>query len=158
MSLTSTISLISGWDEFCWDIKIILMGLSEFKRSAACMKVLIVFSPKMKERVAAAPYFSKTKFKVNAWQLPLAAMTQFQGNGKKTENESLNLFFFIDLYNKFIERKVIMFKAAALIVILCCLTQDKALGGMVNVCSNIKDCAGCTQSYVHIFSFREQCR
>ncbi|KAI6234729.1 Lipase, class 3 family-containing protein [Aphelenchoides fujianensis] len=31
-------------------------------------------------------------------------------------------------------------------------------GGMVNVCSDLKDCTSCTQSYVHIFSFREHCR
>ncbi|CAD5235197.1 unnamed protein product [Bursaphelenchus xylophilus] len=30
--------------------------------------------------------------------------------------------------------------------------------GMVNVCSDLKSCEECTQSYVHIFSFREHCR
>jgi len=31
-------------------------------------------------------------------------------------------------------------------------------GGGVNVCSDIKDCATCADSYVYIFSFREHCR
>ncbi|KAK0407560.1 hypothetical protein QR680_019266 [Steinernema hermaphroditum] len=30
--------------------------------------------------------------------------------------------------------------------------------GMVSVCSDVKDCAACTQSYVNIFAFREHCR
>ncbi|KAI1718940.1 lipase (class 3) domain-containing protein [Ditylenchus destructor] len=30
--------------------------------------------------------------------------------------------------------------------------------GMVNVCSDIKDCVKCTDSYVNIFAFREYCR
>lgn len=33
-----------------------------------------------------------------------------------------------------------------------------AEAGMVNVCSDLKTCEQCTQSYVHIFSFREHCR
>uniref|UniRef100_A0A914YNN2 Fungal lipase-like domain-containing protein n=1 Tax=Panagrolaimus superbus TaxID=310955 RepID=A0A914YNN2_9BILA len=35
---------------------------------------------------------------------------------------------------------------------------DESVGGMVNVCSDIKDCSKCTQSYINIFSFRENCR
>lgn len=30
--------------------------------------------------------------------------------------------------------------------------------GMVNVCSDIKDCVKCTESYINIFAFREHCR
>ena len=30
--------------------------------------------------------------------------------------------------------------------------------GMVNVCSDVKTCAKCTESYVNIFAFREACR
>uniref|UniRef100_A0A1I8A7B7 Lipase_3 domain-containing protein n=1 Tax=Steinernema glaseri TaxID=37863 RepID=A0A1I8A7B7_9BILA len=33
-----------------------------------------------------------------------------------------------------------------------------AQAGMVSVCSDVKDCAACTQSYVSIFAFREHCR
>ncbi|KAE9550727.1 hypothetical protein FO519_006061 [Halicephalobus sp. NKZ332] len=29
---------------------------------------------------------------------------------------------------------------------------------MVSICSDIKDCSTCTESYTHIFSFREHCR
>ena len=38
------------------------------------------------------------------------------------------------------------------------LLLPQAHAGMVNVCSDVKDCAGCTNSYVNIFAFREYCR
>lgn len=37
---------------------------------------------------------------------------------------------------------------------LVCVVES----GMVNVCSDLTSCVACTQSYVHIFSFREHCR
>lgn len=43
-------------------------------------------------------------------------------------------------------------------VISIALTNYGIYGGMVNVCSEIKDCVKCTESYVNIFAFREQCR
>uniref|UniRef100_A0A7E4USU0 Lipase_3 domain-containing protein n=1 Tax=Panagrellus redivivus TaxID=6233 RepID=A0A7E4USU0_PANRE len=45
-----------------------------------------------------------------------------------------------------------------LLVLTVLVSWPAVEAAMVSVCSDIKDCAGCTQSYVHIFSFREYCR
>ncbi|CEF64162.1 Lipase, class 3 family-containing protein [Strongyloides ratti] len=35
---------------------------------------------------------------------------------------------------------------------------SKTEAGMVNACSDVKNCSECTNAYVHIFSFKEYCR
>lgn len=49
-------------------------------------------------------------------------------------------------------------KGFPLFVLTLCPLFGLLEAGMVNVCSDLTTCATCTQSYVHIFSFREHCR
>ncbi|KAL3072602.1 hypothetical protein niasHS_017576 [Heterodera schachtii] len=45
-----------------------------------------------------------------------------------------------------------------LVLLLVLLLPSFLLSGMVNVCSDVKDCANCTRSFLNIFAFREYCR
>ncbi|KAI6206114.1 Lipase, class 3 family-containing protein [Aphelenchoides besseyi] len=44
------------------------------------------------------------------------------------------------------------------LVLSVVLLAETTESGMVNVCSDLDNCVACTESYVHIFSFREHCR
>ena len=79
-------------------------------------------------------------------------MTQIKDNAFDKTNfskllDQFYLFFFL----------LIIMNLLILILLLSVIIAS-SWAGMVNVCSDIKSCAKCTESYVHIFSFREYCR